>query len=149
MRFAKKVAIAVELDNELYEVLKDIRDMDFLNRAEVNIVHVSTVISYSFAVAGLPLSYPLEEDRERIRETVMGTLKKKAAEFLPDGLAEKVHYHCLFSEDPKRGFAHYVEKNGIDLVIVATKQKHGFFESSFAHYVNKQTKADVLMLKKN
>lgn len=148
MGFAKKIVIAVEMNNELYDVLKTVKKMNFLNEAEVNIVHISQTVSITVAFDGTPLVYPISEDRKAIRESVIETLKKVSKEFMPASFSGNVSYHCLFSDDPKRAFSEFVEEEKMDLVIVATKQKHGLFESSFAQYVNKHTKANVLMLKK-
>lgn len=149
MSFAKKVAVAVEIDEEIANLFDMIREMDFLKDSELNFVHVVHTISYSFGLADSPLVYPIEADRLEIRKIVLDKLTRFSNEHLPRGFSGKVNIHCLFAENLKDEFSRFVKDQKIDLVIVATRLKHGFLESSFAQYVNKHTDANMLLLKKS
>jgi hypothetical protein len=147
MRFAKKVVIAAELSDDMSEVLKSVRSMDFLKHSEVHLVHVFNTIDYGFVFGEFPLVYPVEADRKAISESVMSMLQKTSKEILPPGFEGKMVEHCLFSENPKSKFCEFVKESGADLVIVSSREKHGLFESSFAQYVGKHTAANLLVMK--
>lgn len=149
MNFAKKVAIAVEMDEEVTGLFDMVREMEFLKNSELNFVHVVHTVSYSFGLADSPLVYPIEADRLEIKRVVLDRLTRFSNEHLPKGFDGKVNIHCLFAEHQREEFSRFVKDQNIDLVIVATRLKHGFLESSFAQYVNKHTNANLLLLKKN
>lgn len=148
MSFARKVAIAVEMDGEERDLFNLLREMDFLKDSELHFAHVVHTVSYSFGLADSPLVYPIEADRLEIRKAVLDRLSRFSREHLPRNYSGKLEVHCLFAEHQREEFARFVRDKKIDLVIVAPKLKHGFFESSFAQYVNKHTEANLLLLKK-
>lgn len=147
MRFAKKVIIAADLSNDMSDVLKSVRSMDFIKSCEVHLVHVFNTIDYGFVFGEFPLVYPVEADRNAISESVLSMLRKTTKEILPTGFEGKVVERCLFSENPKSKFCDYVKEVGGDLVIISSREKHGLFESSFAQYVGKHSQANLLVMK--
>lgn len=148
MSFGKKVVVAVELDESLDDVAKSIKEMEFLKTSEIHFVNVFHTINYAVGMGSSPLIYPIEADRREIEVSILGKLDDFAKKAVPQGFDGKVFHHCLFSENQKHAFSDYVKKENADLIIVATKSKHGFFESSFAQYVNKHTGASLLLIKK-
>lgn len=143
----KKVVIAADLTNDISEVLKPIRSMDFLKHCEIHLVHVFNTVDYGFVFGEFPLVYPVEADRNSISESVLSMLRKTGKEIVPAGFEGKVVEHCLFSENPKAKFSNYLKDIHADLVIIASREKHGMFESSFAQYVGKHSATNMLILK--
>ena len=147
MSFAKKVIVAIDFSNEINNLLSDLKEMPFLSASEIQFVHIASKITYSFVFSNMPLVYPIEEDRKTIEENTLANLKKLSTEVLPSDFKGKVIHHCFFSENPKQYFVDYVNAENPDLIIMATRERKGFFESSFAHYVDKNTKTNVLLIK--
>lgn len=147
MSFAKKIIVAIDFTNEIKNLLSDMKEMTFLTSSEVQFVHIASKITYSFVFSNMPLVYPVEEDRQTIEESTIAHLTKLSKEILPADFSGRVSHHCFFSENPKQAFVEYINQQSPDLVIMATRERKGFFESSFAHYVDKNTKANILFIK--
>ena len=149
MNFARKVIVPVNMDNNLGEVLKPLRGLEFLNRCEIQLVHVFQTTNMAYGFGEYSLIFPLETDRKKFEESVVSTLSKVSSELFPLNFQGKVISKCLFSEDPKDTFCKYVTEEKADLIIVPARKKHGWYESSFAQFVTKHTEANILILKNN
>lgn len=147
MKFAKKVFIAIDLSLKQEELLKPLKSMDFLNHCEVHFVHVFPTITYGVGFGEYGLIYPIEADRKVIEQSALATLVKISQEVLPPNFEGKVLQKVLFHENPRRMFSDYARDVHADTIIITTKRKHGFFESSFADYVNKRTECNMIYLK--
>lgn len=147
MKFAQKIVIAVPLIENMAEMLTQVKDMDFLKNSEVHLVTVFNTINYAVGLGEVPLVYPIIEDRKAIEESVLGKLRNLRSEILPEH--SKAHVECLFGENVKETFCQYVENVKANTVIIATRKKRDFFESSFAQYAIKHLDADIIILKKH
>jgi nucleotide-binding universal stress UspA family protein len=149
MRFSKKVVVGIGLGSEMSELIKPIRDMEFLAHSEIHFVHVFNSTSFTTVFGDFPVIYPVAVavDPKAIEESVQAFLTRLSIEVLPKDFAGKVVTKCLFDNSPKDKFCDYVNENRVDLVIIPTRQKRGLFESSFAQFVNKHTHANMLLLK--
>lgn len=149
MSFVNKVIVAIDFNNEIKNLFTYMNEMEFLSNSDVHFVHVANKITYSFVFSNTPLVYPIEEDRQIIEKSLMDKLTELSQKILPANFSGKVTHHCFFSENPKQHFVDYVNKEKADLVIIATRERRGLFESSFATFVDKNTKAHVLLIKHN
>lgn len=147
MAFANKIIVAVDFNNEIPHLLEDLKQLNIPNECELHFVHMANKITYSFVFSTTPLVYPIDEDRKTIEEDILINLKKLSRAVLPESFKGKVEHHCFFSENPKIDFAEYVNTQKADLVVVATRERKGFFESSFAQYVDRHTRANMLLIK--
>lgn len=147
MKFAKKVFIAVELSHQQTELLKPLKGMEFLSECEVHFVHVFPTMSYPVAFGEATLVYPVESDRAVIEQSALATLVKMSHDVLPARFQGKVLQKVLFHDDPRKKFSDYAKEMKADTIIITTKRKHGFFESSFADYVNKHSDCNMIYLK--
>jgi hypothetical protein len=147
MSFSKKVVVAVDLGKDLSEVLNPIKEMSFLAQSEIHFVHVFNTITYSFIFGDFPTIYPVEADRSLIEKSIVSILENTSKTHLPSNFQGKVIHQCLFADDAKDKFSEYVKGINADLVLVATREKHGIFDSSFAQYLVKHTNANILVLK--
>ncbi len=147
MKFIKKVVMAIGMDDDMVERLKPVESMDFLQNCEVHFVTVFNTLNYGFVMGDIPLVYPVEADRKAIELSINDMLKNTSKQILPANFAGKLVFKCLFDQNPKALFSTYVEDVEADLVIIAAREKKGFFESSFTQYVSKHTRANLLVLK--
>jgi nucleotide-binding universal stress UspA family protein len=147
MKSWRRIVVAVDFSDQLTELLKPISDMDFLAESEIQFVHVYRTITFSYGIGKGIMVYPVEFDRKVIEQSGLALLASAAQLVLPKNFEGKLRSRLFFSEDPKRRFSQYVNEEQTDLVIVPTRKKHGFFESSFAQFVSKHTTCDMIMLK--
>ena len=149
MKFAEKVIVAVGLSNDMTDMLRPMHEMEFLANSEIHFVHVFNTTNYTTVFSDFPIVYPIEADLKGIDESVLAFLAKTAKAVLPEKFQGKILYKCFFDPSPKSKFSDYVKESKANLVIVPKREKLGFFESSFAYYVNKHTHANMILLKKN
>jgi len=149
MSFGKKVVVAVNLNESSVEDIKVVRRLDFFKDAQVHLVYVyqTTVMGYGFGFVDTTMIYPLEDDRKVIEQSALAALAKMAHDILPGHSESNSIQRCLFSESPKVALTEYAEKIKADTIVVCTREKHGLFDSSFAQYVAKHSKSNVIIMK--
>lgn len=147
MSIFKKIVVAVSAEENIADLLIEIREMNFLTQSEIHFVNVFNTITYSVTMSSGVLIYPIESDRKEIESLVMKNLYAISEKVLPRDFKGKVVLKSLFADSTKDKFVQYVNEEKASLVIVAKREKKGFFESSFAQFVNKHTKANLLLLK--
>jgi nucleotide-binding universal stress UspA family protein len=149
MSFARKTVIAVDLSTPSLEHLKVLRQLDFLRHGEVHFVFVfqTAIQIYGIGFGEVALAYPNNEDRAILEKSALATLVKKSKECLPAGSEAKVYQHCLFSDSPKDEFCKFSANLPADTLVIFGREKHGFFDSSFAQYVLRHSKANLIVLK--
>lgn len=141
----KKIIVAVSLEEETHKALQNMKKMNIETDTEIHLVHMFPVVLYARGMSLSVLTYPLPEERPRIEEHVMSSLKDVKNELFPEH--KKVVYKCIFDSNTKAAFTDYVEKEKADLVVVATRPRHGFFDSSFAQHQLKHSPSNVLVLR--
>lgn len=145
---AKKIIVAVSLEEETHRPLMQLKSMNIEKDAEIHLVHVIPTIIYARGMQFSVLTYPLPEERPKIEESIMAKLAEVKKEIFPDH--KNVIFKCLFDANEKAAFNDYVEEQKADLVVVATRGRHGiknFFDSSFAQHQLKYAPANVLVLR--
>lgn len=145
---ARKIVIAVSLEEETLKPLHQLKNMNISNDAEIHLVHIVPTVLYARGMQFSVLTYPLPEERPKIEESIIAKLKDVKKDVLPD--AQNVTYTCLFDSNEKAAFNDYVESQQADLVVVATRGRHGlktFFDSSFAQHQLKYSPVNVLILR--
>lgn len=149
MKFAEKIAIAVDLSVEAPDEFDPLKEFDFLKNSEIHLVHVfqTTTYSFGYGFSEVALIHPMQDDRNKLEASILSALKKIAETKIPKTFTGKISCECLFNDSPQRAFCDYVEKNHIDLVLVSSREKRGLFESSFAQYVAGHSKANMIILK--
>lgn len=142
---AQKVIVAVSLEEETYKALLQLRNMDIGKDVEIHLVHMFPVIIYAHGMSLNALTYPLPQEKPRIEEQMKASLNDLKKEIFPEHT--NVQTKCLFDVNIKAAFTDYVEKEKADLVVVATRHRHGLFDSSFAQHQLKHSPANVLVLR--
>ncbi len=147
MKFAHKVAIGLNLAIDSKEEFGSLKHLTFLNDCEIHLVNVFQTTTYSFGLSDSALIYPIQDDRKKLEESIVSSLKKISNKIFDENFRGKIFCHCLFSDNPKVAFSEYVEVKHIDLVILSAREKRGLFESSFTQYVQRHNKASMIILK--
>jgi nucleotide-binding universal stress UspA family protein len=142
-----KIAIAISLNPELNSNYKELQTTNWLKEAEIHLVNVFHTHHYMLGMEDIPLAYPIETDLEEIKKSTLSYLKRVAREAFDQISETQLHFHCLFSDDPKQEFCDFVNSQKVDLSIILTRKKRGFFESSFGQYVSRHSDSNVLLLK--
>lgn len=144
----KKVIVAVSLEAATHGPLLKLKDMAIDRDAEIHLVHIVPVIMYARGLHLSVLTYPLPEERPKIELSILARLAEIKTEILPD--FKNVIYKCLFDSNEKAAFSDYVAQEQADLIVIATRAKHGvmsFFDSSFAQHQVKHAITNVLVLR--
>ena len=144
MSHPQKVLVPVDLCQENEEALKAIHRMDFLRDANVHFIYAVQDLIYSEDV--LNYSYLLEQ-RPEIEADVLKKMKELSTVVLPEGHTGKVHYHCVFGIGTKETICRFITELRPELTIIATREKHGYFQSSFAAYLGTRAPGDVLIVR--
>lgn len=147
MKFAQKVAVAVNLSEDFKDEFASLKHLNFLNECEIHFVHAFLTTTYSFGLGETALIYPIQDDRKKLEESIVSTLKKMSGKIFDADFRGKIFCHCLFSDNPKAAFTEFVQDKHIDLVVIAAREKRGLFESSFSQYVQRHSKANMVILK--
>lgn len=147
MKLANKVVIPVSISNDLPLQLKMIKEMNFLKDCEIHFVNVFQTVTQASVLGNMSIIYPGEDDRKLFEKSIVEKLNEISQEVLPLGFSGKCLKECLFSDYPKARMADFVNDIKADLVVIPTRKKRGFFDSSFAQYINKHTNANVFFIK--
>lgn len=145
MTFPKKVAIAIDTALPV-TILEPIRKMEWLNEAEIHLIHVFKLLNYGDGLS-FNVAFPFQQDRAELSEAVVNKMTELSSKFLPYGHIGKVIYQCLFDDNPKEKMNQYLHDHQIDLAIVGTRERKGLFESSFANYLCRHAACSVLVIR--
>lgn len=145
--YFKRIVIAVDLDETTWPTLEKIRELSIPKEAEVYLVHAFEVapVAYDFLASYLPTEIEKKEI-QLVVEAKLATLSERL------GFKDQsnVKCQCLVSGNARQDFLNYVEKLGCDLIITASQEKtlmRGIFEGSFASYLNKYARPNLLVLR--
>lgn len=145
--FMKNVVVCVDLNENSLGTLKKVRkDLNF-NQTTLHFVHVFEIHMYNAEI--VPVVYPNEVQYPEIEKSALQILQKLATEITSDSQASFT-VKCFFSHSREEKIVHYINEVNADLVVVATRGKHGiegFFSSSLADFLCKYSPCDVLVIR--
>lgn len=142
----KNVVLCASLNDPSLDLLGTLENSELIKDANVHLIHCFEVQLYTADFA--PYIYPTEEKYPEIEEASQVILKP-----LKDKLQKNVHSiesKVFFSQSPKQKIKDYLKEINADLVVVATRGKHGIeglFSSSFAEFLVKFSPCDVHILR--
>ncbi len=142
-----KVVIAVDMNEASLKTLSQLSNFIFPKDSEIHLVHVFELSFFSFDF--IPSLQPTPENYFLLEKTIEEKLVKIKKQLGLDH-HEKVVLKCLISENAKQEFLNYADKSGATLIIAASQEKEGlkgFFESSFTNFLNKFSKANLIILR--
>jgi nucleotide-binding universal stress UspA family protein len=142
----KTIVVLADLNQESLSTLRRLRtDLD-LKHAQMHFVHVFEIRMYNADL--VPIVFPSEEQYPEIEQSSLAILRQ-----LSDDLGIKSEHStqkCFFSHSREEKVRSYLAEVSADLVVVATRGKHGiegFFSSSLADFLTKYSPCDILILR--
>lgn len=142
----KNIVICVDLNEKSLETLKRVKDdLDFRDCA-LHFVHVFEIHMYNADI--VPVIYPTEIQYPDIEKSTLAILDKLALDVGAYG--DNFQTRCFFSHSREEKLMGYLKEVDADLVVVATRGKHGiegFFSSSLADFLCKYSPCDVLVIR--
>lgn len=142
----KNIVICTDLNQNSLDTLKTFpRNLDF-KEAILHFVHVFEIHMYNADI--VPVIYPTEAQYPEIEQSTLGILDKLARDL--GAKEDQVRLKCFFSHSREERINTYLNDVKADLVVVATRGKHGiqgFFSSSLADFLCKYSPCDVLVVR--
>ena len=144
------VVVCVSLKDEREtDELKSLAGSSFLNDAEIHFVYVFKQNLYFNELS--PYTFPNEEQFPSIEQAVEKILENVAKNIIPDPRSvSKIHFHCLFNNDPKLRMVEFLKDVKADLAVCSIRAAQGIesvFMSSFTDYLCKFAPCNVLVVK--
>jgi nucleotide-binding universal stress UspA family protein len=142
----KTYVICTTLEENSISTLKRIKDGLDLKNANVHIVTIFETHVYNVDL--VPYIFPTEAQYGEIENASKPILKSLARSIGAD--EKSTITQCFFSSDREKRIKNYLNEVEADLVITATRGKHGIdglFSSSFTDYLCKFSPCDVLVMR--
>lgn len=143
----QNVVVCVDLNDHCLDTLKKVRkDINF-ESTTLHFVHVFEIHMYNAEI--VPVIYPNEVQYPEIEKSALDILNKLAREITAESRAQYTT-KCFFSHSREEKIVHFINEVNADLVVVATRGKHGiegFFSSSLADFLSKYSPCDVLVIR--
>ncbi len=144
----KNYVLCVQLDNECPAILNRLKGDIELRHSRIHLVSVVEIKVYSSEFA--TFTYPVESQYKEIEEAALRTLTNLQHAL---GLVDtQVVKKCFFDFDPQTKIKHYLNEVDAQLVVTASRGKHGIeglFSSSFSDFLIKHSPCDVLVMRPN
>lgn len=143
-----KIIIAVSLDEATQKPFHYLKEMPIPMNCEIQLVNM---VPESLNTSGMEFqlqAYPLIVDRPKLEEEIKKNLSALKHDLFPNH--SNVMTHVIFDTNVKAAFTDHVKNQKADLVVVATRARHGirsFFDSSFAQHQLKFSPVNVLVLR--
>jgi nucleotide-binding universal stress UspA family protein len=144
----RNVVICCSLEDENINLLKSLKGNPLLENAKLHFVHIFEIHVYTSDFS--PYIFPSEEKYPEIEKASKQILGSIANEVCTEDELNKTELECYFAYSPKQKISDYLVEVDADLVIVASKQKHGIeglFSSSFTEHLVKYSSCDVHILR--
>jgi nucleotide-binding universal stress UspA family protein len=142
----KNIVVCADLNQQSLDTLKMLHRKLDLKDTTLHFVHVFEIHMYNADI--VPIIFPTEAQYPEIEQSTLGILNKLAADI---GLKEEqFKSKCFFSHSREEKIVNYLNEVTADLVVVATRGKHGiegFFSSSLADFLSKYSPCDVLVMR--
>lgn len=142
----KKVTIAVPNEPELMENIFRVKNYIDISQTHCVLIHYFSISHYMNEFT--PYVFPNEGQKVEIKASILKMLENTRNKL---GLTEQNStLLCEFTNSPRADMVDYLKTNKQDMVVVATRGKHGIpglFDSSFAEYLNKFSPCDILVLR--
>ncbi len=142
----KNIVICADLNENSLETIKALQhDIDFKG-ATIHFIHAFEIHMYNADI--VPVIFPTEAQYPEIEKSTLGILEKLAQD--SGAKKDQVQLKCFFTHSREQKINSYLKEVNADLVVVATRGKHGiegFFSSSLADFLCKYSPCDVLVMR--
>ena len=142
----KNYVLCATLEEDCLKVLKTLKSDIDLKHATIHLVTVVEIQIYNSELS--PVVYPTELQFADIEKSVTKRLLD-----LQHALGLEDHrtvIKCFFEFNREKKILSYLKEVKADLVVTATRGKHGiegFFSSSFTDYLTKFSPCDILVMR--
>ena len=142
----KNVVVCADLNESSLDTLRTLQHNVVIENSNIHFVHVFEIHMYNADI--VPVIFPTEVQYPDIEASTLSILDKLAKDI--GTRDEQTHLKCYFSHSREEKIINYLSEVKADLVIVATRGKHGiegFFSSSLADFLCKYSPCDVLVVR--
>lgn len=142
----KEIIVCVDLNQDCIKTLKALPEKINLKDANVHFLHVFKSQLYDEDLS--PFTFPLPEQYIVLEKSAIMSLKRLGDDLDLD--PARVSAKCFFSLSPKEKIKSYLDETKADLVVIATRGRHGIkglFSSSLADFLCKFSPCDILVLR--
>ena len=142
----KNIVVCADLSQNSLDTLKTLHHNIVLENANLHFLHVFEIHMYNADI--VPVVFPTEVQYPDIEMSTLNILDKLAKDI--GARSEQTHLKCFFSHSREEKIISYLNEVHADLVIVATRGKHGiegFFSSSLSDFLCKYSPCDVLVVR--
>lgn len=142
----KNYVLCTTLEEESINTLKELKNDIELKNANIHIITVIEKKIYTVDLAAYV--YPTENQYPEIESSALSLLNSLAKDLGVN--QQQVTSRCFFEYDREKKIKEYLTEINANLVVVATRGKHGlegFFSSSLADYLSKFSPCDVLVMR--
>lgn len=145
----QNIAIALPIEEKLLDPLHHWGERyDWSNVKEVHLVHVvkKNITPLEFGL----VESPDERTFQDMEPTLQTYLRDEATKIVPADFEGEIFYHLSRDFNPEEEMVDTLKKLHVDLVVVATRGKHGFeglFHSSFTDQMVKFAPCDVYVVR--
>ena len=144
----RNVVICCSLEDENINLLKSLKGNPLLENAKLHFVHIFEIHVYTSDFS--PYIFPSEDKYPEIEKASKDILQSVAKEVCTEEELKNTETECYFAYSPKQKISDYLTEVNADLVVVASKQKHGIeglFSSSFTEHLVKYSSCNVHLLR--
>lgn len=142
----ENIVICADINQASIDTLKAMKHEFIFKNAHIHYLHVFEVHMYNADL--VPVIFPAEVQYPDIEASAVGILDNLARDLkTPE---ERKTIQCFFSHSREEKIVSYLNDVKADLVVVATRGKHGiegFFNSSLADFLSKYSPCDVLVIR--
>lgn len=142
----ENIVICADINQASIDTLKSMRHGFIFQNANIHFLHVFEVHMYNADL--VPVIFPAEVQYPDIEASAVGILENLGNEMKIRN--EQRTVKCFFSHSREEKIISYLSEVKADLVVVATRGKHGiegFFNSSLADFLSKYSPCDVLVVR--
>lgn len=145
MNFGNKIVVALDLQDTSSTHLSRLNELNLPGGTEIHFVYIYQTAITTYGLGEFCQIYPADPDRGELELTFVNAMMKRCQEV--SRITDKIIYRCLFDENPKEEFCLYAKEVKADTLIVFTRERHGFFDSSFAQYAARHSPCHLIILK--
>ena len=145
----RNVVICVSLNQDCLELLNELEGSPLLSDSHVHFVHCFKTEVYTSEFSAYV--YPTDDHFSEIQTSVEQILSNLRDRILPNDFSKDlITYECAIDHSPKKVIREYLYKVNANLVVVATRGKHGIeglFSSSFTEHLLKFSPCPIYVLR--
>jgi nucleotide-binding universal stress UspA family protein len=142
----KNYVLCTTLEEHSINTLKNLKHTIDIKDTRIHIISIVEVKYYNLDF--IPYIYPTENQYAEIENSAKMLMQSLAKSL--EIKNENLVIDCFFDSYREQKIKNYLEETKADLVVTATRGKHGidgFFSSSFSDYLCKFSPCDVLVMR--